>query len=235
MELYINFKAVFAEFIATTLFVFVGTGTAMTFLTNNLVSSSWGVTVALSFGLGIASLISSVAHISGGHLNSAVSWGLFILGKVSFFQMLANTLAQCLGSILASGLLYGMLPNSSSSTLGANVLFPGVSVGNAVLGEIVMTYLLMFVILMTAVDKKLYYAPFAIGLAVFVGHSVLLPIDGCSINPTRSLGPAVISGNWDNFWVFIVGPYVGASLASMCYMILGWMREVEMLESSLPN
>jgi MIP family channel proteins len=222
-----SIKSIFAEFVATTLFVFVGTGTAMTFLTNDLVQSSWGVTVALAFGLGIASLISSVAHISGGHLNSAVSWGLFILGEISFVQMIGNTIAQSIGSILASGLLYGILPNSNSSSLGANALFPGVSIGNALLGEIVMTYLLMFVVLMTAVDKKLYFAPMAIGLAVFVGHSVLLPIDGCSINPTRSLGPAVVSGKWNDFWIFVVGPYIGSSLASLSYMGFKWINQFE--------
>jgi glycerol uptake facilitator-like aquaporin len=107
--------------------------------------------------------------------------------------------------------------------LGSNGVGSGFSNSQALLGEIVMTFVLMYVVLETAVSKtnnKGDFAPIAIGFAVYLGHVVLIPIDGCSINPTRSFGPAVVatvqdrgSKHFEDFWVFVLGPVIGALLA----------------------
>jgi MIP family channel proteins len=182
------------------------------------VNSSWGVTTALAFGFAITVLAFATSHLSGGQLNPAVTVALALTKDIALPQMAANIVAQIVGAILGSGLLYATIPNGEESTLGSNQISPGVGYGNALCGEIVMTAVLVAVVLSTAASKKNVtaksQAPLAIGFAVFCAHAVLLPIDGCSINPARSLGPAIVSGTWPGtFWVFIVGPFLGALIA----------------------
>ncbi|KAL4424740.1 hypothetical protein ABPG77_000083 [Micractinium sp. CCAP 211/92] len=243
----VSLKAVIAEFVATGLFVYIGTGTATNFgsvqtpdgytlpaqprsltrpgtdanvviLDNLTTLSSWGVTTALAFGLAITVMAYATSHLSGGQLNPAVTLGLALVGALGPAQAAANMLAQLVGAILGSAFLYATVPHASQSALGSNKLQPGVTVGNAMTGEILLTFVLVSVVLETAVSKKSItaraQAPLAIGFAVFCAHAVMLPIDGCSINPARSLGPAIVSGTWPgSFWVFIVGPFSGAIFA----------------------
>ena len=181
-------------------------------------NASWGVTTAFAFGLAITVLAFATSHLSGGQLNPAVTFALALTKDITPAQMVANIVAQIVGAILGSGLLYATIPNASTSTLGSNQISPGVGYGNAFCGEIVMTAVLVAVVLSTAASKKntiaKSQAPLAIGFAVFCAHAVLLPIDGCSINPARSLGPAIVSGTWPGtFWIFIVGPFLGALVA----------------------
>jgi MIP family channel proteins len=179
-----------------------------------VINSSFGVNTAFAFGMAIMVLAYSLGHVSG-HYNPAVTLSLFLSGNCNFFQGVANVCAQVVGSILGASFLYGMVPNSSESSLGANAVSPGFSSGEAFLGEVVMTGFLCFVVHMCVAkesknDGIAPMAPLAIGFAVFLGHTVLLPVDGCSINPARSLGPAIISGNWSGMWIFIVAPLVGS-------------------------
>jgi MIP family channel proteins len=162
------------------------------------INSSFGVNTALAFGMAIMVLVYAISHISGGHLNPAVTLSLFLSGHCGWVQAIGNMVAQFAGAILAAGLLYGTTSNPGSSSLGANSLSDGISNGNAVLGEIMMTCLLCFTVHMTAVDNKNRhnvgnFAPLAIGFAVFLGHAVLIPLDACSINPARSFGPAYLA------------------------------------------
>lgn len=240
---HISLKAAVAELLAMALFVYIGCGTAMTFssrasptftrqpvvVPNNTllafqemndrlqVNSSWGVTTALAFGLSITVLCYATAHLSGGQLNPAVTLGLALVGALDAAQAAVNVAAQVVGSILGAAFLAATIPHSQWRTLGSNEIAPGVAYGNALCGEIIMTFTLVSVVLETAVNKKSVarvQAPMAIGFSVFCAHAVLLPIDGCSINPARSLGPAIISGTWPGtFWVFVVGPLLGAIAA----------------------
>ena len=235
------------------LFVFIGCGTAVMLSSpqefnyalqkvnpsaalNFNLNASFAVGTALAFGLTITFLAYAVGFISGGHINCTVSWGFFLAGKLSAAQLIANTIAQLLGSILGAGLLYGTVPNAAKSGLGTNALQPGVSVGNAILGEIVMTMTLVFTVLMTtssaAKEAVNNLAAIPIGLSVFAAHAVLLAVDGCSINPSRSFGPALLMGKWDNFWVFVVGPYVGSTLAVLCYFIFASASKQEQQEEA---
>jgi len=192
------------------------------FSSDILVNGSWGVTTALAFGLAITVLAFATGHISGGQLNPAVTFALACVGSLPIGQAIANTICQIIGAILGSALLAATIPDGNEGSLGSNTINPGVGFGNALCGEIVMTGVLVATVLETAVSKgnaiSKAFAPLAIGFAVFCAHAVLLPIDGCSINPARSLGPAIVSGTWPGtFWVFIVGPYLGAMAAIPFY------------------
>ena len=196
------------------------------------VTASWGVTTALAFGFSITVLAYATSHISGGQLNPAVTFSLALARSIPISQAIANTVAQIVGAILGSGFLYGTIPEGNENTLGSNIISPGVGFGNALLGEIVMTCVLCMVVLETGRNKhsaiSKSFAPLAIGFAVFCAHAVLLPIDGCSINPARSLGPAIVTSTWpSNFWVFVVGPYIGAFCAIFPYLFFGWDFEIE--------
>jgi len=222
-------KAVFAEYIAMTLFVILGCGSAM----GAAKEPGWVLQVALSFGLAITSLAYSVGAYSGGHINCAVTLGLVLHGQVSIAQGICNFIAQMLGSVTGAWILTQMVPQKSDKTggIGTNSVSEGYTPTNAFVGEAAMTFLLMFVVLETAVnplsEANRTLACVAIGFAVFLAHSVLIPIDGCSINPTRSFGPALVSKMsyknaeaFKDMWVFWAGPLAGATMAVVVSKLL---------------
>lgn len=186
-------------------------------------AGNWGITTALAFGMGIAVFAYCTAHVSGGQLNPCVTLGLFATGHLGSVQAVANILAQYVGAIVGAACLYGTTPGAANATLGANGVSAGFKNGHALCGEAVMTCLLVFTVLQTCCEKKAIaknLAPLAIGFSVFLGHTVLLPVDGCSINPARSFGPAALAGEWKNFWVFNVGPLIGCAVACLCHLVL---------------
>jgi len=225
----VNLKAVAAEYLAMTLFVIIGCGSAM----GVAKEPGWTLQVALSFGFAITVLGYSIGHLSGGHINCAVTFGLYMAGQVEWFQGICIFLAQLMGSVTGASVLLCIFPQDQDRTesLGSNKITEGFSAGQVLLGEGIMTFLLVFVVLETAVNPataaQRVLACLAIGLAVFLAHSVLLPVDGCSINPTRSFGPALIaccrknsSDVFQDMWVFWLGPLAGASLAAFAYRLL---------------
>lgn len=245
MNGHINPRHVAAELIGMALFVYIGTGAAVFFsnpkssvylnpttaeldsddvstavaaVYNNLtINASFGIITALAFGIGIVVSAFAIGHVSGCHLNPAVTLSLFLSGNCGIGQAIANVVSQCAGAIMGSLLLWGT-SDLRSGGLGSNSVSPGFSTGNALLGEAVMTFVLCYVVHLTAIDKNSPpstngLAPLAIGFAVFLAHAVLIPLDGCSINPARSLGPALVSNTWGDFWVFVVGPLIGAVLS----------------------
>jgi len=235
------------EFTAMTLFVFFGCGAAAS--NAHFSSGEWdsaSVTIiSLQFGLGITCLAYAFAHTSGAHINCAVTLALTIVGTCHPVRALCYFIAQMFGSALGAALLLaattegdtvgcrtGVSPCNIDRTggLGSNGLQNNrVSIGNAVVGELMGTALLVFVVLETAVNTnsvvatdagmirgtKQTLAPFPIGLAVFLAHCVLVPITGCSINPTRSFGPALVSDTWKDHWIWWVGPCSGAVVGAL--------------------
>lgn len=213
-------SAVLAEFVAMTLFVILGCGSAM----GSCKEPGWVLQVALTFGLAITALAYAVGHYSGAQINCAVTFGLVLAGKVTVAQGLCNFVAQMLGSIAGAFILTAMIPEEKDKTggLGSNGVSEGMSKVNALVGEVFMTFLLVFVVLETAISAESkanrVMAALAIGFAVFLAHSVMIPIDGCSINPTRSFGPALVrkfcyknAGSFEEMWVFWAGPLLGAA------------------------
>lgn len=223
----IDMKAVIAELIAMTLFVIIGCGTACA---NGAGNASQRLVVALAFGMGILVLAYSVGHHSGGQINCAVTLSLVLGGQVPWYQGLANLLAQLLGSLLGAALLCAVFPCSqdmTGMTLGTNVINDNYGWGNVLVGEFLGTFILCFVVWETAVSPAASCgknACIAIGFAVFLAHVLLLPIDGCSINPTRSFGPALVSAirncpgrvtkGLEDLWVMWVGPLLGGAAAA---------------------
>jgi len=233
-SLSVSWTACWAEFIAMALFVVFGCGTAMGLdntpgAGDTSMNAGWVLLVALAFGLSIASLAYATGHHSGGHINCAVTWGLVLAGECGIAQGVANFAAQMLGATLGAAVLCSIYPEDKDHThgLGSNGVGEGWNWYNAFVGEIVGTFLLMVVVLQTAVEKKSSgnrsQAALAIGFAVFMAHCVLIPIDGCSINPTRSFGPALVAQiryggtPFKDMWIFWLGPIIGASLAVASY------------------
>jgi MIP family channel proteins len=223
------FQESLAEFVAMTLFVVVGCGTAM----GCAGSPGWVLQVSLAFGLAITVLAYTIGHYSGGHINCAVTFGLVLTGHCCPVQGLANLFAQILGSISGAAVLCLIFPEDAdlTKTLGSNGVGEAFEKWNALFAEIFGTFLLMFVVLQTACNQKSEanraQACLAIGFAVFLAHTVLIPIDGCSINPTRSLGPPIIASArnddakklFEDMWIFWLGPLIGAALAAGLYKL----------------
>ena len=154
-------------------------------------------TIALAHGLAIAFLAFATANISGGHMNSAVIFAAVMTKKISGARGLMFVCAQLAGAVVKTSLLLVTIPEAANTNLGAHALGSDVSVSMRLIIEIMLTFTLVFVIFATAVDPGgiAPLAPLAIGLTVFVDHLVAVPITGASMNPARSLGPALISGN----------------------------------------
>lgn len=213
-----NFKAILAEFIGTFAVIFVGVGAIVS---DHLTNGAVGLTgIALAYGLAVAVMVSSTAATSGGHLNPAVSFSLMITGSLDFKNFIGYVVAQCLGAIAASSLLMSAIPTIALDSVNYGIPAVGESAtaGMAAVTEIVLTFILVFTIMGTAVDKR---APQGGGL--FVGMAVMMdvfmggPISGAAMNPARWLGPAVISGDFMNAWVYWVGPLAGGALAAIVY------------------
>jgi len=216
-------RAVVGEYVCMTLFVVIGCGSAMAIATEE--GSAWVLQVALAFGFAITVLAYSVGRYSGGQINCAVTLALWVYGSLGWMQALFNFIAQMLGSLTGATLLCIMFPSNKdrTSNLGSNGVSDGHSFLGALLGEFLMTFLLVIVVFESGkvAGPASGIAVICIGLAVFLAHCVLIPIDGCSINPTRSFGPAVIASLryskatvLRDMWIFWLGPCCGALAAA---------------------
>ena len=184
--------------------------------------------MALVFGWSISILVFIFAGISGANINPAVSLALMLTKKISPLRCVAYTVAQCLGAICGAGLVRIMTPALFDKVDGgANEISKSANATEALGVEFGCTFLLVMTV-MAATDSAraetnkhiATIAPIIVGLAVTVAHFTAIPVDNCSINPARSFGVAAISGNWNDHWVFWMGPYLGATSAAICYTYL---------------
>lgn len=207
-----------AEAIATFMLVFAGTGAI---ITNDL--SGGAVThvgVSLTFGLVVTSVIYAIGNISGAHLNPAVTLGFFAAQRLGRSEVFPYIAAQCAGALAASGLLRIIFANHAK--LGATL--PTGPVFQSFALEVVLTFFLMFVILnvSTGAMEKGIMAGVAVGATVALGALLGGPISGASMNPARSIGPALISGNLQHLWIYLTAPILGALLAfPTCRLVQG--------------
>ncbi|ERN00525.1 hypothetical protein AMTRI_Chr07g77770 [Amborella trichopoda] len=213
-------KAALAEFISTLIFVFAGEGSGMAFnkLTDNASTTPAGLVAAsLAHAFGLFVAVSVGANISGGHVNPAVTFGAFVGGNITLLRGILYWIAQLLGAVVACGLLKFATGGLTTSAFGLS----GVSVWNAFVFEIVMTFGLVYTVYATAIDPKKgslgIIAPIAIGF--IVGANILAggAFTGASMNPAVSFGPAVVSWSWDSHWVYWAGPLIGGGLAGLIY------------------
>ena len=217
-------RAIAAEFLGTMFFVMLGCGSvaaAVAFLDSGG-STGALVAIALAHGIGILTAVAWTANLSGGHINPAVTLAMIVTGKISLSKGIAYIAAQLAGAVSGTLLLKWAIPNTieSASNLGAHSLGSGAASGEGLLLEILMTGFLVLVIFNVAVSRKGWgaNAPIAIGLAVTLIHLVGVPFTGASVNPARSFGPALVENTWDDFWIYIIGPAIGALV-----MAAGWM------------
>jgi MIP family channel proteins len=230
-------KAVGAEFVGMFLFITIGCGC---YTANGAADVQARISLAFAFGMAAMIIGYAIGHHSGAHLNCAVTFSL-VLGKhVTWYQGLANTVAQFIGSMLGAGLLAIIYPCNKdiSGNLGSNVIQPNFQILRVLVCEAFGTYLLCFTVWQTAVTPQAQVgknAFLAIGFAVFVAHVLFIPVDGCSINPIRSTGPALVSAirNCDNLvegglqdlWIMWIGPLLGAAAATGVQVVFAPNRE----------
>ncbi|KAK7357963.1 hypothetical protein VNO80_17261 [Phaseolus coccineus] len=214
-------RAAVAEFFSMLIFVFAGQGSGMAYskLTGNGPATPAGLVLAsLSHAFGLFVAVSVGANISGGHVNPAVTFGAFIGGNITLLKSILYWIAQLLGSVVACFLLN--YTTGGMETTGFS-LSSGVSVWNALVFEIVMTFGLVYTVYATAVDPKKgnvgVVAPLAIGLVVGANILVGGAFDGASMNPAVSFGPAVVSWSWTHHWVYWFGPFIGSAAAAILY------------------
>ena len=209
-------KAV-AEAIGTFTLVFAGCGSLM--VLERFPGSIPPVAVPVIFGLAVAMMVYAVGHISGAHFNPAVTAAFAVARHFPAKQVLSYWLAQIGGALAAMELLFILLPPGHS--FGATV--PLIHPAKAVVWEAVLTFFLMFVIVAVATDTRAVgiMAGVAIGAAVMVGAFVGGAATGASMNPARSLAPALFEKRLDVFWIYLAGPMIGAILAAVFYE---WIR-----------
>jgi MIP family channel proteins len=208
-------RALVAEAIGTFALVFAGAGAVMVDAKTHALGH---VGVAITFGLVIMAMIYAVGHISGAHFNGAVTFAFALTRHFPWPRALGYWLAQFVGAVTAAALLRGSLGNIAH--VGATL--PSGSQGQSFLWELVMTAFLMFVILAVATDTRAVGEAAAIAIGGTIGLDAMFggPISGASMNPMRSLGPALVSGDLHALWLYIVAPLLGASLGGLAYQFV---------------
>jgi MIP family channel proteins len=177
------------------------------------------VGVSLVFGLIIMAMVYATGHLSGAHINPAVTIAFALTRHFPAREVVAYVVAQVVGAILGALCLLAVWPGQPAD-LGATL--PTVGDGSALVYEVLMTAFLMFVIMAVATDTRAVGAGAAIAIGGTVGLDALFggPVTGASMNPARSLGPALASGHWSSLWIYFVGPIVGAALGARAYQLI---------------
>src|SRR5689334_3372696 len=223
-------KRATAEFIGTFWLVFGGCGSAV--LAAAFPGLGIGFAgVALAFGLTVLTMAFAIGHISGCHLNPAVSVGLVVGKGFTITELLAYVVAQVLGAIAGSGVLYTIAMGKAGFDLAGGFASNGYaahspggySLAACLTAEVVLTFMFLMIIL-GATDTRAPkgFAPIAIGLGLTLIHLIGIPVTNLSVNPARSTGPAVFVGGWalEQLWLFWIAPIVGAAVAGLAYPAL---------------
>ncbi|CAA9999441.1 unnamed protein product [Nesidiocoris tenuis] len=208
-------QALVAEFLGTMLLVVIGCGAC--------VLNPGTLTIALAFGFIIASAVQMVGHVSGAHINPAVTLGLLVCGRIGLIMALLYIPFQCAGAVAGAALLQYMVPSTMSADIGAVSIQQGLTEGQAFAIEAVITAILLLVVCSVTDPNRgnlANSAPLAIGLAIACSHIFAVPLTGSGMNPARSLGPAAMVGNWNNHWVYWIAPLVGAAAAGALYRLI---------------
>ncbi len=229
-----NLRSLFAEALGTALLVFFGVGTATLSFGFKVAGASMSagiVATALAFGLVLLVLVYALGPISGCHINPAVTIGFLLARRITITEALSYWIAQVIGGIAGAAMLFGIFHLSSAYTsttgLGADGYGEhspiGLNTGGAFLVEVILTFI--FVLAVLAVTRRVENATvagIAIGLALALVHIIGIPLTGTSVNPARSIGPALFVGGdaLTQLWVFIIAPLLGGTLAAVSYLAL---------------
>jgi MIP family channel proteins len=210
-------RRVTAEGLAAFALVFAGCGAIVA---DRAYGEALGpVGVSLAFGLVIMVMVYATGHLSGAHINPAVTIAFTLTRHFPARDAAAYITAQLIGATLAALCLLAVWTDQPAS-LGATV--PSVGVGSALVYEALLTAFLMFVIMAVATDTRAVGAAAAIAIGGTVGLDALCggPVTGASMNPARSFGPALAGGEWQDFWIYLVGPVVGAAIGALAYQLV---------------
>ena len=222
-----RWNTVIAEIVGTFLFFFVGIGAAV-----QVGGDAAGlIVVALAHGITLAVLVSSLGPVSGAHFNPAVTVAVWIAGQIPGRRALAYVLAQLIGGIAGALAVKYLLPAAASGTVGLPALGGGVDPIAAIGIEAILTAVLLIAVFGTAIDPR---APKLGGLMIgfAVAGDILMggPLTGAAMNPARWFGPAAVTGVWDNSFVWIIGPLLGAAIAALAYRFV-FLPEADLLRT----
>lgn len=218
-------KKYLAEMIGTMTLVLMGCGSAI--FNGGCGTPAQVLMVAVAFGLAVVSMAYTIGGTSGCHINPAITLGCMLSGRISSKDGIMYMVFQVIGALIGSTILYVLTTNidfNYATTTGANACAEGVSVLGGLLAEIVFTFIFVLVVLGTTDAKKGAgnFAGLAIGLSLILVHIVCIPITGTSVNPARSIAPALYQGGaaLAQLWIFIVGPFIGAALSALVWKVI---------------
>lgn len=211
-------KKILAECIGTMVLVLMGCGSAV--FNGGAMSVSAVLTIAFAFGLSVVAMAYTIGQISGCHINPAITLAVWMSGRMPVKEALGYIVGQTIGGIIGSGILYAIASNMGISGTGANMYAEGQLV-SAFVAETVFTFIFILVVLGTTAkgNRTSRWSGLAIGLCLVLVHIVCIPITGTSVNPARSIAPALFEGGiaLQQLWLFIVAPFAGAVIASLVW------------------
>jgi aquaporin Z len=215
-------KKYVAELIGTMVLVLMGCGSAA--IAGSYLGGTTGI--AFAFGLAVVAMVYTIGAISGCHINPAISISMLVAGKLSVKDTVFYVVFQCIGAVIGAGILYAILSGNANFSLASTGLgqnqYSAYSLGSVIIAEIVLTFIFVLVVHgSTSESAPKGFAGLAIGLTLVLIHLVAIPIDGTSVNPARSLGPALFVGGTalSQLWVFIVAPIIGGILAALVWKV----------------
>jgi MIP family channel proteins len=216
--------AAIAELVGTFVLVFGGTAVAVgAILSRPTAGPAYdSLAVALAFGLALAAVVAAIGHVSGAHVNPAVTLGMAATGKFPWQYAPHYIGAQLVGAVLAAlatWVTFGGTGARSEAKLAATYPAQGVGDLQAFVVEILITFILVFVVMAVATDQRApaAIAPIAVGFALAVGVFIAGPVTGGSVNPARSLGPMLVAGDLSSVWLYVLGPIIGGGLGALLY------------------
>ena len=222
-------KKYLAEAVGTMVLVLMGCGTAVSLGCTSPAPAlaSTVVGTAIAFGLAVVAMAYTIGGVSGCHINPAITLGVLLSGRMKGKDAAMYMLFQVIGAIVGAAVLYLCTTTSGDviTGTGANACQPGVGIVGGLVAEIVFTAVFVLVVLGTTDEKKGAgnFAGLAIGLSLILVHLVCIRYTGTSVNPARSIGPALFQGGeaLQQLWIFIVGPFIGAAIAALIWKVIG--------------
>lgn len=219
-------KKYLAEMAGTMVLVLMGCGSAI--FNGGCGTPSQVLMVAAAFGLSVVAMAYAIGGISGCHINPAITLGCMLSGRMKAKEGMMYMLFQVAGAFIGSAVLWALVSNIDmgfATKTGANACAPGVSLAGGFLAEVVFTFVFVLVVLGTTDAKKGAgnFAGLAIGLSLILVHIVCIPITGTSVNPARSIAPAIFEGGQalSELWIFVLAPFVGAALSAGVWKLIG--------------
>jgi MIP family channel proteins len=216
--------AAVAELIGTFILIFTGCAVAVAAILQRPTAGPGiydSLAVALAFGLALVAVVAAIGHVSGAHVNPAVTLALAATKKFAWQYVPIYIAAQLVGALLGAIAVWAIYGDASRELANVAATFPTEGVGDlrALVAEILVTFILVFVIISVATDDRAPagVAPLAVGFALACGVLIAGPVTGGSLNPARTLGPMIVAFDFTAVWVYIVGPVIGAVLAALAY------------------